>query len=37
MGPFFSMVKPAVEKASSDGAEVAGMHRYLMAESLNKG
>jgi hypothetical protein len=33
----FAMVKPAVEKTPSDGAEVAGMHRYLMANSLSKG
>jgi hypothetical protein len=31
----FEMVKLAVEKTHSDGAKVARMHTYLMANSLN--
>ena len=33
----FEIVKPAIEKTRSDGAEVAGIHNTRLAKQLNNG
>ena len=33
----FVIVKPAIEKTRSDGAEVAGIHNMRFAKRLNRG
>ncbi len=33
----FEIVRPADEKTLSDGADVAGIHKYFIANSLSKG
>ena len=33
----FVIVKPAIEKTRSDGADVAGIHNMRLAKRLNRG